>query len=241
MQSIEKTKENVVALFNVNQEENNKTFMQVLFAGESNRVFYAGKAPQTKTADIPYRNLETPTLIARQEGEAWTKPFVAVYEPFSGSENSTVTSIETIDKSDPGRFTALLVMNKDNAKQYIFQCTESTPVHSKDQWKFKGNFGVISLQNNQLQYIYLGDGTEVSYGDFGLSAQAKNSSAQFEIKDGVMTINCNQPTMISLPSTKSTNAYLTTSAGKTALTITRIGNKITLTVPATKNGLITFN
>ena len=241
MQSIEKIKENVVALFSVNQEENNKTFMQVLFAGEGNRVFYAGKAPQTKTADIPYRNLETPTLIARQEGEAWTKPFVAIYEPFSGSENFTVTSIETIDKSDPGRFTALMVKNKNNANQLVFQCTERTVMHAKDQWKFKGNFGVVSLQNNQLQYIYLGDGTEVSYGNYGMSAHAKNSSAQFEIKEGVMTINCNQETMISLPATKTTKAYLTTATEKIEVKLMRIGNRITLTVPATKNGLISFN
>jgi hypothetical protein len=240
MQSIEKTKENVVALFSVNQEENNKTFMQVLFAGEGNRVFYAGKAPQTKTADIPYRNLETPTLIARQEGEAWTKPFVAVYEPFKGENGHSVDSILVIDKSDPGRFTAMLVKNKDNTNQYIFQCTESTPINSKDNWKFKGNFGAVSVQKNQLQYLYLGDGNEISFGDVGLSAQAKNSSAHFEIKDGVMTINCNQPTMISFPSTKSTKAYLTTTSEKKALTITRIGNKITLTVQATKNGVISF-
>ncbi len=241
MQSIEKTRENVVALFSVNQEENNKTFMQVLFAGEDNRVFYAGKAPQTKTADIPYRNLETPTLIARQEGEALTKPFVAVYEPFKGENGHSVDSIKVIDKSDPGRFTALLVKNKDNTNQYIFQCTESAPMHATNNWKFKGNFGVVSVQKNQLQYLYLGDGNEVSFGDFRLSAKAKNSSAQFEIKNGIMTINCNQQTTISLPDTKSTKAYLTTSAGKIGLTITRIGNKITLTVPATKNGIITFN
>ncbi|MGZ5135886.1 MAG: heparinase II/III domain-containing protein, partial [Flavitalea sp.] len=79
----------VVALFGLKENKDDK-FMQLLFAGESGREFYSGNAPRSGTADTPYRTMKTPAIICRQEGEAWNRPFIALFEPFSGKNNHTV-------------------------------------------------------------------------------------------------------------------------------------------------------
>jgi hypothetical protein len=81
-QSTGTTTNEVIALFSLKENAAKPRFMQVLFAGESGREFYSGKGPKSGTADIPYRTMPTPTLVARQQGEAWKRPFILVYEPY---------------------------------------------------------------------------------------------------------------------------------------------------------------
>ena len=49
----------------------------------------------SRTPDMPYHIKEQPTLtfVARQEGEAWNRPFVAVYEPSSVKEPGNIVSV----------------------------------------------------------------------------------------------------------------------------------------------------
>ena len=44
---------------------------------------------------MPYAIKEQPTLtfVARQQGEAWNRPFVAVYEPSSVKEPGCISSV----------------------------------------------------------------------------------------------------------------------------------------------------
>ena len=110
--------------------------MQVLFSSEEGRAFYSGQGPQSGTADLPYRTKPTPTIISRQEGDAWKRPFVAVYEPFNGKENYTIERIENLDRSHTEDFSALKVFGKDGTQQIILQSTDKEKTNAKGDWKF---------------------------------------------------------------------------------------------------------
>lgn len=63
------------------------------------------------------------TYIARQYGEAWTRPFVAVLEPSSKDEPSEIESVgyfkpESVDSTAVG----IVVTLKSGRKDYIFSC-----------------------------------------------------------------------------------------------------------------------
>ena len=61
--------------------------MNLWMKGEPEREVFTALAPMTeglsRTPHMPYNIKEQPTLtfVARQHGEAWNRPFVAVYEP----------------------------------------------------------------------------------------------------------------------------------------------------------------
>ena len=55
--------------------------------------------------------------------EAWTNPFVVVYEP-SFENQSSVKNVSMLTPGNRAKHVALKVENKDNQTQYIFQGVE---------------------------------------------------------------------------------------------------------------------
>jgi hypothetical protein len=135
-------------------------------------------------------------LIARQSGEAVTKPFVVVYEPFSDVSSRTVDSIAMEDRSDPTTFSAFNVIHKNGNRQLILQSTNENKGYEKNQWRFKGHFGVINLNNGKPDYIYLGDGQEISHGQYSIISSQPNGAAHLQIKENLVELSCNQKTTL---------------------------------------------
>jgi hypothetical protein len=170
--------------------------MQVLFPGEINRSFYTGIAPVSKTAEPIFRTTKTPTIIVRQKGEAVSKPFIAIYEPFGADAGRSTDRVEMEDKSDPATFSAFNVINTNGNRQLILQSTNENKRHQKNQWTFKGHFGVINLTNGKPDYIYLGNGQEISHGEYSIISSQPNGAAHLQIKENMLELNCNQRTTL---------------------------------------------
>ena len=232
------TDSGVIALFSLQDKQK---YMQVLFAGESGRQFYAGNGPASGTADLPYRNMPTPALVCRQEGEAWKRPFVAVYEPFSGENKHTVKSIMLADRDDKENFTALEVTNKDQSRQLILQSLHGDKGYAKDTWSFTGKFGVISVKNNQPEYLYMGDGSLVSYQQYTIVSTTMDGAVNLIFKENNLTVSCNQETIITIRRASYQSAMITDASGKRPLAVVHGKDGISFTVPAVKNATIQLN
>ena len=76
------------AQFNTGKLKDGPIAMHLFIPGFAQREYTKVMAPHTFEAPSPYDNLPTPTLVIRKKGEAWTSPFVVVYEPFSGKGSS---------------------------------------------------------------------------------------------------------------------------------------------------------
>jgi len=231
-----KTINNVVALFSLKEAGDDK-HMQVIFSGENGREIYSGKGPKSGTADLPYRNIPTPTLINRQIGEAWKRPFIAVYEPFAGSNNNTVEKIENIDRSNPGDFTAVKVYNKDSSQQIILQSIKGEQVQ-KDDWKFKGNFGVISTDKNGLNYLYIGEGSQIAYKQYSVNTGTPKGAANLIVIGNTLTISCNQKTSITIQGLHAKTLTLIEADKETTLPVLQTKEGISFTVPSVKGAHI---
>ena len=234
------TPQNLIALFSLKESGDDK-YMQVLFAGEIDREFYSGKGPQSNTADLPYRNMSTPTLICRQQGEAWTRPFIAAYEPFNGENNYTVEKIENIDRSDAGNFTALKIFCKDGSRQIILQSIKAGQMHEQKDWLFKGGFAVINIKENKPTYLYLGQGSQLSYQDYAIQTNAPNGSANLLIEGNKLRLSCNQQTTININNASIKKLTLVKNGLRKNLPLTKKGSEISFTVPALINAEILIN
>jgi hypothetical protein len=237
-QSIGTTNSEVIALFSLKENAAKPRFMQVMFAGESGREFYSGIGPQSGTADIPYRTMPTPTLVARQEGEAWKRPFIAVYEPYIGDNNYMVEKIENIDQSAPGDFSAVKVFSIDGTQQIILQSVKAEESYEKDNWKFTGSFGVINIDKNELKYLYLGEGKEISYGKFSIVSNQPVGSANVIINGNTLTATCNQETTITIKGSTSKTLTLTEAGKNSQLPVLKTKDGISFTIPVVSNGEI---
>ena len=212
--------------------------MQVLFAGSKGREFFSGKGPSSGTAEIPYRSKPTPTLISRQEGQAWNRPFIAVFEPFTGNLNYNTERIELEDDSNSGIFTALKVTNRDETEQLIFQSLDREIYNKKDDWTFQGNFGIIGFSKKALAYLYLGDGMEISYKNYSLKLIDENGSANLVIDGNILKIDCSQETVVSISSANVKKITLITASGQRDLVYSLNEKDVSFMVPAVKDAEI---
>ncbi len=241
-QSTGKIKTNVTAVFKLENKDGYNDYMQVLFTGEDAREYYSGNGPESGTADAPFRSLPTPTLVIRQEGEAWKRPFIAVYEPFSGNNNYSVEKIAIEDKSPSGDFVALNVYNKDKSQQLVLQTVDNNTLYKKGNWQFKGNFAVINLVKNQLNYLYLGDGNLISYQQYSLEIKSQHGAANLTIgNNNKLEISCNQETAIGIRGSSAKTVIIETAGLKTSVPTTKTPNGISFNVPATSKSIIQIN
>ncbi|MEO7046714.1 MAG: hypothetical protein ABI091_15520, partial [Ferruginibacter sp.] len=228
---------NVIALFSLQQNEDDR-YMQVLFTGEEDRTFYSGLGPKSGTADMPYRDMTTPTLVCRQQGEAWTRPFVAVYEPFRGSNHFTVEKIENIDRSDSKDFTALKVVNKNGNQQIILQSLTTDQLQKNKEWSFNGSFGVINIENNKVKYLYLGAGRQISWHQYKIETDTSIGAANVIFTDRNLIVSCNQETTITITGSVAKSVTMKIDGQKKHLSISKTKKGISFKIPAVMNATI---
>jgi hypothetical protein len=230
----------LIALFSLKEEPGPESFLQVLFPGEQDREFYTAWAPKSGTAPAPYNMRPTPMLVARQQGQAWDRPFVAVYEPFIGAQNHSVDRVELVDRSGAGTFTALKVTNKNQTQQLVLQSLEPEKLFGNQDWQFRGSFGVVGLAHNTLAYLYLGAGQEVACQGYTLKGAQPNSAASLNVALNKLEVTCNQETAITIPVRKVKKVVLEQAGKSQQLPFTKTKAGITFSVPACSKAVIRY-
>ncbi|HEY1661680.1 MAG TPA: serine hydrolase [Verrucomicrobiae bacterium] len=156
--------------------------MHFWMLGRDNRRIFSVDAPGDHAGrdEIPsFYNLPMPTLVIRQHGDAWSKPFVTIYEPTFNSDGVSVTNVhaakvdETVSSlvacdvegqiGQSSTFSASLAQNDDMSSEKHF-----------DDAHLWGSFGAILKQNGQVKELYLGHGRTIGNGQ--ISLEATNSS-----------------------------------------------------------------
>jgi len=158
----------VQAQFKAEKLKDGPIAMRLFIPGSEQREYTKVMAPHTFEAPSPYDKMPTPTLVIRKNGEAWTSPFVVVYEPFNGKEtNGTIQSVTKLEQN--GVFKGLKIVSKlkeGTISQFILVQSSNELFTDKNSGiVFQGEFGLITLDSsNKLQNMYLGDGKKLSYG-----------------------------------------------------------------------------
>ncbi|KPM30790.1 Hypothetical protein I595_3287 [Croceitalea dokdonensis DOKDO 023] len=167
----------VEILFKAERFANKNRYMKVFMPGFDGRSYTKVMAPKTFEAPEPYDTLPTPTLVVRQKGEAKTKPFVAIYEPYAVSPNNgSVLSVEKLEQNS--MFQGVKVTSKIGNEilvQYLLIPFENGTLSLKEHdIEFQGHFAIITFQGNtKLRDIYIGGGSNLNIGSY-----------QFEFKNG---------------------------------------------------------
>jgi hypothetical protein len=137
------------------------------------REYAQAVAPATTHAPGGYDKLSTPVVVIRQKGEAWARPFAAVYETYIGKKGENVIRDVRTLESD-GQVAGLVVDGASNTG--VFRHYVLTPEPGRLEVRngalglhFKGRYAWVAVDEaGEPKEIYVGEGTELSYRDLTL-------------------------------------------------------------------------
>ncbi len=195
-----KTDENYQAIWKMSMPDGNHIYMNLWMKGYPGREVFSIKAPSCKSFrgnhGLPYPVDKEPylTIAARQHGEAWTRPFVSVFEPATEKEGKSIQSIETFEVSSASPdFVGLIVKSKTGRNDYIFSSAEEENINY-NTISVNAVYAVISESEKDFT-LFLGNGTKLAAKGFTILSDNK-TTAILEYKNGEYYFTCDTPVTI---------------------------------------------
>ncbi len=191
---------NLKGLFSAKNTGGEDIFMKVLMPASSGKTFYRAKSLPVKTAGEQYRGKKLPLFTIRSEKEAWSDPFVVIFEPYGAGNNHSIKTVEKIPGLCSKDNTVIRVVHEDGSEQRIFQGNEAGKRIGNEEMEFAGHFGIISLDSEgELEHLYLGEGSHISWGDASINTIEGKASAKLLIgEDNEYSILSTNPVALDL-------------------------------------------
>lgn len=152
------------ATFTIEMPDSTLTEMDMWFCGADGRNLYQAEAPMTeglsRLKNMPYDIAKTPTqtFVARQTGEAWNRPFVAIFEPYTTAEPACMDNVE-FSSPAPG-IQCITVSLKNGEKDYIVSADNTCERQIAPGYSFKGKFGLVRLDSKGIpSLLFMSQGT----------------------------------------------------------------------------------
>lgn len=178
--------------------------------GAPEREVFTMKAPKSTAygrdnmlpKDI--EELPLPTIVVRQRGQAWSRPFAAVYESSATDAPRTIRSTSSFAPGGAGPdFVGLRVETVAGRQDFIFSNPGGAAVQHQDMTA-QADYAVVSFQGEALSSLVLGHGHQVSKGGYGLSTTAEAATAALTRQVDGWHLSCDQPLTLTLPGKAST-------------------------------------
>lgn len=142
-------------LKSIGEENRGPITMKQYVKGENDRTLFRCKAPTTeglsRMKNMPYDIKETPTLtyVARQQGEAWQRPFVNVFVPDGAGIENDVVKVEFPEVKNVGKgevsSAAVLVTHADGNRDLIVSTDRKDAKVSVLGRTFTGLFNAVRM------------------------------------------------------------------------------------------------
>ncbi|MFC2128219.1 hypothetical protein ACFLRU_07610, partial [Bacteroidota bacterium] len=154
------------------------TYMNMFAPSGVAREYTKALGPATREAKGSYINKKTQVLAIRQQGAAWDKPYVHIFEP-SKSTNTSVKSTQHIYYGDA--IVGAKVVSEVNGAvitDYIISNSTSSNVAFLDI-DFTGEFGIVrtELKDGKTKVsLYVGKGNSLTFLDETITGDAEGKA-----------------------------------------------------------------
>lgn len=150
-----RTASDIRAVFTTTLRDSSRIDMNLWMRGDENREVFRALSPVNleyeRMPNQPYKIAEQPVLtyVARQHGEAWNHPFVAILEPSSSAHPSAIQSVgffpaECADSAARASFAGIRVLTTDGHAHYIFSAVSpASPLRHGDM-QVQGEYAFVS-------------------------------------------------------------------------------------------------
>ncbi|CAN7305823.1 heparinase II/III family protein [Pseudoduganella sp. LjRoot289] len=179
--------------------------MTAWLQGGAKREYFSVKAPPSTAwpaGMLPagIDALPLPTLVVRQSGQAWTRPFTAVFEASGGGTGASVLGVEEIVPAEgAGHAVALRVSTQGGRRQTIMSGDGDKASYEHAGQRLLGRYGIAAERAGALDYLFLGHGKEVAGQGYALKAAKDGASAALWQAEGRWFLSAGQPVLLSVP------------------------------------------
>jgi hypothetical protein len=179
-------------LFKATSEPELTRYMQVWMPASNNKRYFSAFAPASKTASAPYSTMPAPVITARVEGEAWSDPFVAIYEPYTDDKSQTILSVEKELLKGNGQSILIRLVCKEDKHYTIFNSINPQDERC-GELSWHAVFGIASYTASDLTSLYLGNGKFIKTDHYALISNSDQGSASAYFDGDHITINSTTP------------------------------------------------
>lgn len=197
--------DNFIAQFEIPSVLGDILNVNLWLKGYKDRDVYTVKAPYSRAINkesVPeelYRK-PLPTLVVRQNGEAGTRPFVAVIDAFNQDEGQSVKRVAYFQaKNENTGFVGLKVKSINERYDLIFNDRDPESINQFEHGKFVGSYGVISKVGKELKSMLLHNGTLFEHGNVSIEIPDHKGNVQLEFSSDSYVIEADQPFILSFP------------------------------------------
>lgn len=134
--------------------------------GMPGRKIFRALSPETEGLSrdntMPYKIKGQPTLtyVARQTGEAWTRPFVSVFEPSVSSEGNFVSRVDFVRPEGADDAAGIEVTLKDGRKDFILSATSCDKETGWGKVKARASYACLREKDGRPVRLLLGHGLQ---------------------------------------------------------------------------------
>lgn len=161
------TNKDLKGIFKIAMKDSDDISMNLWMKGEADRKVFTALSPMTeaysRTPGMPYdiKSQPTQTFVARQLGEAWNRPFVAVYEPSSVKEPEQITSVTfpTVVCDEKGSHVGIEVKQKNGRVDYILSSDDAEHICALNGMKVAASYALRATVAGKDCTLFLGNGT----------------------------------------------------------------------------------
>lgn len=183
-----KTDNDYEAVWKMARPDSNHVYMHLWMKGYPDREVFSVKAPPAKSfrgdGGLPYQPDQVPflTIAARQHGEAWNRPFVSIFEPYTSEEGRFIDAIESFHvEGASDDFVGLEVKSKSGQVDFIFSSVKEETTHYKDM-AASATYAVVSEKGDDFT-LFLGHGKLLQGKGFTIESEVATNAA-LEYRDG---------------------------------------------------------
>ncbi|MDR0756528.1 MAG: hypothetical protein LBF85_01620 [Tannerella sp.] len=230
------TADDFTALYRIGLQQSPDVSVRMWMKGFPDRTVFTAKAPKSNAfvkGSIPDELLGAPlpTLIVRQQGEAWSRPFVAVYHPYTESEGASVREVEYFGGHEG--FTGIKVQSPAGT-DYIFNRPDEGAEMVHGDMRFQGVYAVIGETAGGLSYLFMGEGRMIEKGKWRLLSATPGAQASLYRNGDAFELTASSDIQLEMP-VPSGNPPIVFAAGnpdKRLRGVMRQGNIYAVSLPA---------
>ena len=164
------TSKDVKAGFTIQMPDKDDITMNLWMKGEEGREIFSALSPMTeglsRIKNMPYSIKDQPTLtfVARQKGEAWNRPFVAVYEPSTLKEPSCIASVDypQVKSEQQGSHVGIRVALTNGNVDWILSSDENAHHCKLEKLQARAGYALCrQSEKGETLQAFLGNGTQL--------------------------------------------------------------------------------
>lgn len=176
-----KTDKDFKATFDLRLDGEEPIRMNMTMIGNADREVFKVKSPRSealRSGMIP-RDLAMapiPTVVVRQSGQAWKRPFVCVYEPSTESESAAIKNIEAFQIGDASDgFVGLQIESLSGRIDTLFSSDIMMACKHRNL-SFEGTFGMV-IEEQSATTLFIGSGKMIEKDGYALDVLGSHPSS----------------------------------------------------------------